>query len=95
MGYNLGYCFEYATECVNIWGYGNYQKPLIEDNPLDPRNRRITLILLNQTLPDTIFNDEEMGIGEEKLLDGSEMLNYKGTAQINPYRKTPGTIEFP
>ncbi len=32
MGYRLGYCFEYATECVNIWGYGNYQKPLIEDN---------------------------------------------------------------
>ncbi|MCK5374637.1 MAG: OmpA family protein [Alphaproteobacteria bacterium] len=78
----------------NVMGKAD-TKPLIEDNPLDPRNRRITLILLNQTLPDTIFNDEEMGIGEEKLLDGSEMLNYKGTAQINPYRKTPGTIEFP
>ncbi|MHA1727858.1 MAG: C13 family peptidase [Promethearchaeota archaeon] len=32
MGYRLGYCFEYATECVEIWGLDDIQKPWIDDN---------------------------------------------------------------
>ncbi len=32
MGYRLGYCFEYATECVDIWGLSHAQKPWIDDN---------------------------------------------------------------
>ncbi|WP_457559006.1 C13 family peptidase [Candidatus Harpocratesius sp.] len=32
MGYKLGYCFEYATECVDLWGLSDIQKPWIDDN---------------------------------------------------------------
>ncbi|MCP4761155.1 MAG: hypothetical protein GY870_05195 [archaeon] len=32
MGYKLGYCFEYATWCVDIWGLSAVQIPWIDDN---------------------------------------------------------------
>ena len=41
----------------NVMGKADTE-PYIEDNPLDPRNRRITLMLLNQIFPD-VTDDEE------------------------------------
>jgi len=74
--------------------------PLIEDNPLDPRNRRITLILLREELttptpPEEQSDEEEF---DKELLLDDETLNDGGSEEpktINPYKKTPGTIEFP
>ena len=67
--------------------------PLIKDNPLDPRNRRITLIMLNQVFPEA--PEEEFAEDEEGLVDGSEVLNTDVVEPINPYRKTSGVVEFP
>lgn len=71
--------------------------PLIEDNPLDPRNRRITLILLkeeltNPTPPEEDGDEEEF---DEKLLVEDELNQGEEPEPINPYRKTPGAVEFP
>jgi chemotaxis protein MotB len=65
--------------------------PLVEDNPLDPRNRRITLIMLNQEFPDAPDEAES----EDGLVDGSELLNKGNNEPVSPYSKTPGVVEFP
>ncbi len=78
----------------NVMGKAD-SEPLITDNPLDPRNRRITIILLNEdtTSPLPPKDDE---IIDENYEDGDL---YEGAAPINepinPYKKTPGSIEFP
>lgn len=67
--------------------------PLIEDNPLDPRNRRITLILLKEELTNPLPPEE----GEEEFIDeddGEELQELKAIP-VNPYRRTPGAVEFP
>ncbi len=71
--------------------------PLITDNPLDPRNRRITMILLKEELTNPIPPDEEEEIIEDgELYEGSlEEEPPAPTAPINPYQKTPGAVEFP
>jgi len=78
----------------NVMGKAD-NTPLIEDNPLDPRNRRITLILLNQEFPNFLSEEEIETKTEEVLLNGSETLDLNDDEQINPYRKTPGAVEFP
>ncbi len=75
----------------NVMGKAD-TSPLIADNPLDPRNRRITLILLNQELPEVTEVQED---AERGLVDGSEMLDAGDDDKNNPYRKTPGVVEFP
>lgn len=65
---------------------------LIKDNPLDPRNRRISLILLNQIFPESEEDTEDAS--EEGLFDGGETFLDSDT-EVNPYRKTPGAVEFP
>lgn len=81
------------TRVDNVIGKAD-TKLLIEDNPLDARNRRITLILLNQNLP---FGSESEGEQDgEELLDGSEDLDYgEEYLPLNPYEKRPGAVEFP
>ncbi len=68
--------------------------PFIEDNPLDPRNRRITLILLNQDIPDVPYEDENEN-GDENLVSGEEGMIGASDEPTNPYRKTQGVVEFP
>ncbi len=74
----------------NVMGKADTE-PLIEDNPLDPRNRRITLMMLNQVLPEA----PDGGEVEEGLVDGSETTDTGGYEPVNPYSKTPGVVEFP
>ncbi len=69
---------------------------LITDNPLDPRNRRITMMLLKEDLTNPAPTDEEVtedgGLYEGEI--GSEPLTTPND-DINPYSKTPGAVEFP
>ena len=68
--------------------------PLIVDDPLDPRNRRITLILLNEqlTAPPAPEEDGDLIEDEDILIEHAPP---RPTIQINPYQKTPGAVEFP
>lgn len=76
----------------NVMGKAS-REPLIVDNPLDPRNRRITLILLKESLtspaPDEDMEDGEFIEDEDSniIIDEPEIRN--------PYRVTPGIVEFP
>ncbi len=65
-------------------------EPLIIDDPLDPRNRRITLILLKESITNsTPDNDDEEYIDDENIIIDEP-------AEItNPYKRTPGAVEFP
>lgn len=75
--------------------------PLILDNPLDARNRRITLILLNEPVeaPLTPVNEAESfddngRVNTENVVP--EILNPpEPEPPVNPYRVTPGRVEFP
>ncbi|MGH1377276.1 MAG: flagellar motor protein MotB [Alphaproteobacteria bacterium] len=65
--------------------------PLIVDDPLDPRNRRITLILLKEelTAPPAPEDDE---LVEDDITDEAPPIP---ALPINPYQRTPGAVEFP
>jgi len=69
--------------------------PLIFDNPLDPQNRRISLILLNEDitnpLPPEIVEDNEI---YDEVIPETLKSNVP-EIPVNPYKITPGRIEFP
>ena len=65
---------------------------LIKEDPLDPRNRRITLILLKEELTNPLPLEEEEEYVEE---EEEEELQQLESIPVNPYRKTPGAVEFP
>ncbi|MFP4098469.1 MAG: flagellar motor protein MotB [Alphaproteobacteria bacterium] len=77
----------------NVMGRAD-NAPLVEDNPLDPRNRRITLLLLNQALPDIL---PENGEADEVVTEAEQLLDGRvfGEGQHQTFRKTPGAVEFP
>lgn len=67
---------------------------LVADNPLDPRNRRLTLILLKEELTKPFDEDEyadEIDDDEEII---EEVIPLPELPQ-NPFQKTPGAVEFP
>ncbi len=66
--------------------------PLIIDNPLDPQNRRITLILLNEDITNPLPPEDDGDLIDN---DDVEILQPEPAAPVNPYRQTPGRIEFP
>ncbi|PCJ99849.1 MAG: motility protein MotB [Zetaproteobacteria bacterium] len=68
--------------------------PLIVDDPLDPRNRRITIILLKEelTAPPAPEEDDDLIEDESDFIERTPPLPI---LPINPYQKTPGAIEFP
>ncbi|PCI56207.1 MAG: chemotaxis protein MotB [Alphaproteobacteria bacterium] len=68
--------------------------PLIVDDPLDPRNRRITLILLNEVLTAPPAPEEDGDLIEDDS-DFIEQAPSLPAIPINPYQKTPGAVEFP
>lgn len=80
-----------ADRVHNVMGRADTE-PLIIDDPLDPRNRRITMILLKENITNPYPPSED----EEGLVEGEEMP-YEEPAPIqqNPFRQTPGKIEFP
>lgn len=73
-------------------------EPFIIDNPLDPQNRRITLILLKEELTNPLPPEDDVELIEDAL-DEDELLAPpeidKPQFPVNPYRQTPGRIEFP
>ncbi len=77
-------------------------KPLIVDNPLDPRNRRITLILLNEDVAELPTSEDEEDISEEYQEienedDYYEELDIQDLPDLpaDPFERTPGAVEFP
>ncbi len=66
--------------------------PLIVDDPLDSRNRRITLILLKEDITNPLPPDEEDEDGGYIEEEEPYQLN---SEPKSPYRKTPGIVEFP
>lgn len=79
----------------NVMGKAETE-PLIAENPLDARNRRITIILLKEELtnPETEETGDEQG--EEDLGDGEDTGDYPPKMPpIGTFRKTPGKVEFP
>ncbi len=65
--------------------------PLIVDDPLDPRNRRITLILLKEELTSPPAPDDDELV-EGDIIDEAPPIP---DLPINPYQRTPGAVEFP
>lgn len=70
--------------------------PLITDNPLDPRNRRITLLLLKEDItnplpPENTSADE----GESGDSQSNEPPPRPSIPISNPYQKTQGAVQFP
>ena len=74
----------------NVMGKADTQ-PLITDNPLDARNRRITLILLKED----ITNPLPYGEADGETLDEEVLEEEVPAVPVNPYRRTPGAVEFP
>ncbi len=71
-------------------------EPLIIDNPLDPRNRRITLILLKESITNPAPDESNEDNNEEYIEnDESNIIDNPVKETVNPYRKTPGLVEFP
>ncbi len=85
-----------AERMNNVMGKADTM-PLITDNPLDPRNRRITMILLKEELTNPAPLDDEEEIIEDGGLYEGELGGEEIDSQlpINPYKKTPGAVEFP
>ncbi len=83
-----------AERLNNVMGKADTQL-LITDNPLDSRNRRITIILLNEDITSPLPPEEEIdkNYKEGDLYEGDKPI--KVAPHINPYKKTPGSIEFP
>ncbi|MGH1403344.1 MAG: flagellar motor protein MotB [Alphaproteobacteria bacterium] len=67
---------------------------LIQDNPLDPRNRRITLILLKEAITNPL-PPEEYDEDDAPLEELSEEPPSLPSIPNNPYTRTPGAVEFP
>ena len=77
-------------------------QPLIVDNPLDARNRRITLILLNEDEAEHPTSEDEEEVSEEYLElenedDYYEEFDIQDIPDLpeDPFEKTPGAVEFP
>lgn len=85
-----------AERLNNIMGKAD-TLPLIVDDPLDPRNRRITIILLKEELTAPPAPEEEYEDGD--LIEDEDNIIEKTPAApalpITPYQKTPGAVEFP
>lgn len=74
----------------NVMGKADTE-PFVTDNPLDPQNRRITLLLLKEDITNPLPPEDD---GE--LIEGDDVeILPTNDAPINPFRQTPGRIEFP
>ncbi len=78
----------------NVMGRADTE-PLIVDNPLDPRNRRITMILLKESLTDPFADDEYEADDDAPLEENDDGYTPFPDLPVNPYQKTPGAVEFP
>jgi len=75
-------------------------EPLIAENPADPRNRRMSIILLKEELTNPEYNEDAEAIAEEQGFmseEDTESMGDGGSMQVpvGTFRKTPGNVEFP
>ncbi len=80
-----------AERINNVMGKADTE-PFVIDNPLDPQNRRITLLLLKEDITNPLPPENDA-----KYLDEDEdsiSLPFEDMP-VNPYRQTPGRVEFP
>lgn len=81
-----------ADRLNNVMGKADTE-PLVQDNPLDAKNRRITIILLKEELTmaadESATEDDLEDSGDEGTLQSPQM------PPIGTFRKTPGKVEFP
>ncbi len=77
------------SRIANIMGKAD-REHLVTDNPKDPRNRRISVIMLKETL-EAAF---ERGAFKDKVKAGSQ-LDQDLKKQIETYKKTQGAVQFP
>ncbi len=66
---------------------------LIEENPLDPRNRRITLIMLKEDITNPLPPEEEYD--DEFIDEADDIPSAPPPVPVSPFQKTTGAIEFP
>ena len=74
---------------TNIMGKAD-REHLVVDNPKDPRNRRISIILLKETLEEAF----ERGAFKDKVKAGSQ-VEQDIKKQIETYKKSQGAVQFP
>ncbi len=77
------------TRLTDIMGKADREN-LVTDSPKDPRNRRISIILLKETLEQAF----ERGAFKDKVKAGSQ-LDQDLKKQIETYKKTQGAVQFP
>lgn len=86
-----------AERINNVMGKADTE-PFIIDNPLDPQNRRITLILLKEDITNPLPEEEDANIVDEEFeVDDTDSIydDVTPAPALNPYRRTPGRVEFP
>lgn len=75
------------TKISNVVGKADTDH-YVKDNPLDPQNRRISIVLLRSSLT------KETG-GVNSMDNASEPENSPETAPVPSYRPAPGKVQFP
>ncbi len=73
----------------NVMGKADTE-PLVAENPLDPKNRRITIILLKEELTNPDYYNES---DDAEIQEDNEAAPRR--PPIGTFRKTPGEVEFP
>ena len=77
------------SRLANVMGQSD-REPLVIENTKDPRNRRISIILLKETL-EAAF---ERGAFKDKVKAGSQ-VEQDIRKQIETYKKSQGAVQFP
>lgn len=79
----------------NVMGKADTE-PLIPDNPLDAKNRRITIILLKEELTAEPENEDVTEDAADEETETDDDADYPPQMPpIGTFRKTPGKVEFP
>lgn len=83
-----------ADRLNNVMGKADTE-PLVPDNPLAPKNRRITILLLKQDLTDPLPADDSSDNVDDVENDNADFSGASKMPPIGTFRKTPGKVEFP
>lgn len=85
----------------NVMGKADTEH-LIEDNPRDPQNRRISIIMLRESLAEAYergaFDENEIDQETEDAIESGDYRNYLPQINDSPtgsFQKTPGSVYFP
>jgi len=82
-----------ADRLNNVMGKADTEH-FIKDNPLDPQNRRISIILLKEELTDPDYEDDETAQDASSTEESGGNDNEK-PLPMGDFQKTPGAVEFP